>query len=189
MKEIIIRSIARHKDALKSLEANAHVIEKIASSFITTLKNKGKIIFLGNGGSAADAQHLAAELVVRFKKNRAAFSAIALSTDTSVITAVGNDFGFEEIFARQIESLAKINDLVVAISTSGKSKNVLKAVQKANAMGLKTIGFLGKDGGDLGGLVDVSLVIPVSETAQIQEMHISAGHIICDIVEEHFAKS
>lgn len=188
MKETIKKAIEGHKDALKSLESNYAIIEKIANLFITTLQSKGKIIFMGNGGSAADAQHLAAELVGRFKKTRAALAAMALSTNTSILTAVGNDFGFKEIFSRQIESLASPADLLVGISTSGKSKNIIEAIKKAQTLGLKTVGFLGKVGADLADIVDVSLIISSSETPHIQEMHILAGHIICEIVEEHFCR-
>jgi len=186
MKEIISSSIAKHKEALSFLEDNQKAIGEIASLFVSALKNKGKIIFMGNGGSAADAQHLAAELVGRFKKDRAPLAAIALSTNTSTLTAIGNDFGFEEVFLRQVEGLAAPCDLIVGISTSGKSKNVVKAIKKARELGLKTVGFLGGDGGDLIDAVDLSLVIPSSDTARIQEMHILAGHIICEIVEVQF---
>ncbi|MFH1504659.1 MAG: D-sedoheptulose 7-phosphate isomerase [Candidatus Omnitrophota bacterium] len=183
MQKIIKNSIQAHKEALTLLEKNSKVIEDIASLFIATLKNKGKIIFMGNGGSAADAQHLAAELVGRFKKNRAPLAAIALSTNTSILTAVGNDFSFEEIFTRQIEALANSNDLIVGISTSGESKNIVTAIEKSRQLGLKTTALLGKDGGQLASLVDTALIISSAETPSIQEMHILAGHIICEIVE------
>jgi len=183
MEKIINKAIQKHKEALSLLENNKKVIGDIAALFISTLKSKKKIIFLGNGGSAADAQHLAAELVGRFKVNRKALAAIALSTNTSIITAVGNDFSFDEIFSRQIEALAQPKDLVVAISTSGQSKNVITAVKKAKDMGLSVVGFLGKDGGQLSAIVDSALIVPSTDTPSIQEMHILAGHIICDIVE------
>ena len=184
MEEIIKNAIAKNKEALRFLETSDKKIEEIASLFISTLKNKGKIIFMGNGGSAADAQHLAAELVGRFKKERVALASIALSTNTSILTAVGNDYGFEQVFVRQIQALAKEDDLIVGISTSGKSKNLISAVEKAKEIGLKTVGFLGKDGGDLKNIVDIDLTIPSFDTPRIQEMHILAGHIICEIVEE-----
>ncbi|MDP2922756.1 MAG: D-sedoheptulose 7-phosphate isomerase [Candidatus Omnitrophota bacterium] len=184
MEKIIKTSIENHKKALEFLETNRSKIEEIASLFVSTLKNKGKIIFMGNGGSAADAQHLAAELVGRFKKNRPALAAIAFSTNTSILTAIGNDFGFDEIFVRQIESLANPRDLAIGISTSGDSENIIKAIKKAKELGLKTVGFLGKNGGKLNSIVDFSLLIPSSDTPRIQEMHIFAGHIICEIVEE-----
>lgn len=187
MEKIINNSLINHKEALKILEAALSQLEEIASLFITTLKDGGKIIFMGNGGSAADAQHLAAELVGRFKSNRKALSSIALSTNTSIITAIGNDFGFDEIFTRQIEALAKSEDLVVGISTSGNSMNIIKAIKKAKEMNVRTVGFLGKDGGKLKTMVDFSLLIPSSDTPRIQEMHIFAGHIICEIVEKEFS--
>ena len=188
MEKIIAESITRHREALHYLEISHKIIADIASLFISVLENKGKIIFFGNGGSAADAQHLAAELVGRFKKKRSGLAALALSTNTSIITAVGNDFGFENIFVRQIESLAKSGDLAVGLSTSGKSENVIRAIKKSQELGLKSVGFLGKDGGDLVNITDVSLSVPVFDTPCIQEMHILAGHIICEIVDEHFAE-
>lgn len=186
MDKIIQTSIDNHKEALKFLESSRADIEAIASLFISTLKNKGKIIFMGNGGSAADAIHLAAELVGRFKANRVPLAAIALSTNVASLTAIANDFGFEEIFSRQIEALATPNDVVVGISTSGESKNVIRAVTAAKKLKVKTIGFLGKDGGPLRGMVDVALIIPSHDTPRVQEMHILAGHMLCEIVEEHF---
>jgi D-sedoheptulose 7-phosphate isomerase len=188
MKNIIKDSIDKHREALDFLENNSAKIENIASLFLTTLKNKGKIILMGNGGSAADAQHIAAELVGRFKIERKPLAACALSTNNSIITAIGNDFGFEDVFVRQIEALAERGDLVVGISTSGNSKNIIKAITKAKDLGIKTVGLLGKDGGELEGLVDVSLVIASSDTPRIQEMHILVGHIICEIVEEELLK-
>ena len=188
MKENIKTALENHQEALKLLEKQSSTIARIASLFIESLEAGGKIIFIGNGGSAADAQHLAAELVGRFRKNRGALAALALTTDTSILTAIGNDFGFDEVFSRQIEAIAKDKDLLVGISTSGKSKNIIKAIEKAKAIGLKSIGFLGKDGGDIKGLVDVDLTISSDDTPSIQEMHTLAGHTICGIVEDHFTK-
>jgi D-sedoheptulose 7-phosphate isomerase len=187
MNKIIQTSIDKHKEALSLLETRQADIEAIAFLFITTLKNKGKIIFMGNGGSASDAQHLAAELVGRFKKNRAPLAAIALSTNVSSLTAIGNDFGFEEIFSRQVQALATPLDVVVGISTSGESKNIIWAIKAAKKRKIKTIGFLGNDGGSLKSMVDCALTIPSHDTPRIQEMHILAGHILCEIVEEYFA--
>ena len=148
-----------------------------------TLKNGGKIIFFGNGGSASDAQHLATELTVRYVKNRPALAALALTTDTSALTAIGNDFGFEDIFSRQVEALCQDKDLVIGITTSGTSPNVIKALKTANAIGATTVGLGGRDGGLLPELCDVSLIIPHQETARIQEMHITLGHAYCQALE------
>ena len=189
MEENIKIAFEQHKKALRLLEEQSSTIAKIACLFSKSLEAGGKIIFIGNGGSAADAQHLAAELVGRFRKNRGGLAAIALTTDTSILTAVGNDFGFDQIFSRQIEALAKKEDLLVGISTSGKSKNIIKAIEKAKAIGLKIVGLLGKDGGDIKDLVDVDLTISLDNTQSIQEMHILAGHTICEIVEDHFSKN
>ena len=183
MEENIKIAFEQHRGALKLLEEQSSTIVKIACLFSESLEAGGKIIFIGNGGSAADAQHLAAELVGRFRKNRGALAAIALTTDTSILTAVGNDFCFDEVFSRQIEALAKKGDLLVGMSTSGKSKNIIKAIERAKAIGLKSVGFLGKDGGDIKGLVDIDLTISLDNTPSIQEMHILAGHAICGIVE------
>ena len=183
MEENIKIAFEQHKKALRLLEEQSSTLAKIACLFSKSLEAGGKIIFIGNGGSAADAQHLAAELVGRFRKNRGGLAAIALTTDTSILTAVGNDFGFDQIFSRQIEALAKKEDLLVGISTSGKSKNIIKAIEKAKAIGLKIVGLLGKDGGDIKDLVDIDLTISLDNTQSIQEMHILAGHTICEIVE------
>ena len=184
--KIISNSLEGHLDAVKLLEKNQECLKEISALFISSLRSNGKIIFMGNGGSAADAEHLAAEFVGRFKKNRAAIASISLASNICIITAVGNDFGFEEVFSRQIEALAKPQDVIVAISTSGESKNVIQAAKKAKELGLKSVGFLGKNGGKLKGLVDIPFVVPSNDTPRIQEMHILAGHIICEIVEEEF---
>ncbi|UCD15609.1 MAG: SIS domain-containing protein [Candidatus Omnitrophota bacterium] len=183
MENIIKDAISKHKQSLEAFEADSPVIQDIASLFISALNKGAKIMLIGNGGSAADAQHLAAEFVVRFKRNRQPIAAIALTTDTSVITAAANDFNFEGIFERQVHALAKPNDVLVAISTSGSSENIVRAVKKAKELGLLTVGLLGRDGGTLKDMVDISLVVPSSDTGRIQEMHILAGHIICEIVE------
>jgi len=187
MQSIFGLSVKKHREALDYVESIEPSIIEIATLFVKTLNNRGKIIFMGNGGSAADSQHLAAEFVGRFKKERNPLAAISLTTDTSIITAIGNDYGYDQIFIRQIQALAQSADLVVAISTSGNSSNVVTAVRKAKEMGVKTVGFLGKDGGKLKNLVDCQLTIPFSDTARVQEMHALVGHIICEIVDEHFA--
>jgi D-sedoheptulose 7-phosphate isomerase len=140
-------------------------------------------MIFGNGGSAADAQHLATELTIRYKSDRAAIAAIALTTDSSALTAAGNDLGFERIFARQIEALGKAGDVAIAISTSGKSANVVAALKQAKAMKLATAAFGGKGGGDLKGLADHLLVVPSDTTARIQEMHITLGQMLCGAIE------
>ena len=150
------------------------------------LESGGKLMLMGNGGSAADAQHIAAELVGRFKKERKAIYELALTVDTSSLTALGNDYGFDTIFERQVEALTNKNDAVIGISTSGNSENIIRAVNKANSIGAFTIGFLGNDGGKLKDAVNLPIIIPSNDTARIQEVHITIGHIICEIIEEDF---
>ena len=179
----------RNIEFLKLLKTQAHLIVQIAEKFIETLQNGNKILFFGNGGSAADAQHLTAELVGRFKCERKALPAIALTTNTSSLTSIGNDYDFEDVFSRQVEALGKRGDLAVGITTSGNSKNVLKAVDAAKQIGMGTVGFTGGDGGTLSKAVDLAFIAPAQETANIQEMHITAGHIICQLVEEKLFKS
>jgi len=148
-----------------------------------TVRRRGKLLFCGNGGSAADAQHLATEYVVRYTRNRAAYPAIALTTDTSLLTAVGNDFGFDSVFARQIEALAEPNDLLIIHSTSGESPNVLRAAEAARAKGVRVLAFSARDGGRLRALADHSVVIPTQRTDRAQELHLCIEHLICDLVE------
>jgi len=151
-----------------------------------TLRNGGKILICGNGGSAADSQHIAAELVVRLRShiNRPALAAIALTVDSSILTAGGNDIGFDNIFARQVEALARPGDILIAISTSGNSENVLRAAQIARKMGVRTIGLLGKDGGKIKNECDLSVIVPSANTARIQETHIFIAHLWCEAIEE-----
>ncbi len=150
---------------------------------LKSLRTGGKIMFFGNGGSAADAQHWATELTVRYRANRPAIAAIALSTDTSALTATGNDFSFEEIFSRQVEALARPGDIAVGISTSGNSPNVLKALTVAQSMGCVPVGFAGGDGGKMRGLAKPLIVVPSKVTARIQEMHIVIAHTMCEAIE------
>jgi D-sedoheptulose 7-phosphate isomerase len=173
----------------KMFEACAGDILKAVDAIINAFNNKKKILLCGNGGSAADAQHIATELVIRMNKaGRPALPAIALTTDTSMLTAGGNDIGFENIFARQVEALGISGDVLIAISTSGKSENVNRAVQLAKQRGMTVIGFLGKDGGTTKSLVDTPIIIPSHDTQRIQEGHITVAHIICGIIEnEMFA--
>ncbi len=170
----------------KTLSECSEDIFDIASTLAETLRNGGKLLFCGNGGSAADAQHLAAELVVRLRShvNRPALGAIALTVDTSIITAAGNDIGFDNLFARQVEALARKGDALIAISTSGNSENVLRAVQQADLMGIETIGLLGAGGGKLKDKCTKSVVVPSNTTARVQETHILIGHIWCETIEE-----
>ena len=148
------------------------------------LSNGGKILFFGNGGSAADAQHLATELTVRYSKDRKAIPAIALTTDTSALTAIGNDFGFDHLFSRQIEALGNAGDIAIGISTSGNSQNVLNALKTAHDKNLMTVGFLGRDGGKIAPVCDLPIIIPSNTTARIQEMHITLGQMLCGALEQ-----
>jgi len=186
-KALFFAEFDRHSEAVR------HTREQLSEPFALlvktcrdALKQKGKIFFFGNGGSASDAQHLATELTVRYVKNRPAMAAIALTTDTSALTAIGNDYGFEDLFSRQIEALCNPNDVVIGISTSGTSPNVIKALKAANTIGAKTVGLGGRDGGVLPDLCDVSLIVPHQETARIQEMHITLGHALCQALENDF---
>lgn len=159
-------------------------IEKASAMVRDCLKSGHKVLFFGNGGSAADAQHLAAEIVGRYEKERRGYPSIALTTDTSILTAVGNDYGYDTIFERQIEALGQPGDIAYGISTSGNSKNVLLGIRKAKAMGLHTIGVSGKTGGELAKIVDLALNVAHPKTARIQESHLMIGHIICERADE-----
>jgi len=156
---------------------------RLVAASVESLQAGGKILLFGNGGSASDAQHLATELTVRYRTDRRAIAAIALTTDTSALTAIGNDFGFDYLFSRQIEALGKSGDVALAITTSGKSPNVTKGLQMAKEMGLTAAAFSGKGGGDLPGLADPILIVPSDTTARIQEMHIMLGQMLCGAVE------
>jgi D-sedoheptulose 7-phosphate isomerase len=168
---------------MKVARDNAHAIVEAASMITDCLRSGGKLLLFGNGGSAADAQHLAAEFVGRFIGERRALPALALTTDSSILTAVGNDYGFEQIFTRQIEGLARSNDVAIGISTSGNSSNVIAAIQAASKRGLKTIGLVGKDGGMLAKCVNTAITVSAVNTARIQECHIAIGHLFCELVE------
>lgn len=167
------------------LTASIHdIIEKIARQCITALQAGNKLLFIGNGGSAADAQHLAAELVGRLRFDRPALAAVALTTDTSALTAIGNDYDFEHIYSRQVEALGQPNDVLIGISTSGKSPNILRAFEMARAKQMMTIGFTGSEAPLFRDRCDLVLTIPAQETSKIQECHIMIGHIICLLIEE-----
>jgi D-sedoheptulose 7-phosphate isomerase len=175
-----------HLSAAEKLRAQSGFIEELARRIIAALESGRKLLFFGNGGSAADAQHLAAEFVVRYRRNRRALPAIALSTDTSVLTAGANDFGVESIFARQIEALANEGDIAIGISTSGRSPNVIAALQAAKEKRCLTIVFTGSVPGRCSELADLTFHAPSEITAHIQECHITVGHILCELVESHF---
>ncbi|HKZ35023.1 MAG TPA: D-sedoheptulose 7-phosphate isomerase [Patescibacteria group bacterium] len=159
-------------------------IEKVVNVVVLAYKKGKKVFFCGNGGSAADSQHLAAELVGRFKRERRGLPAISLTTDTSILTAVTNDYWYDFLFARQLEALGQKGDVLFGLSTSGNSINIVRAVEFAKSMGITTVGFLGGDGGKLKDLVDIPLVVPASSSDRVQETHITIGHIVCDLVEE-----
>lgn len=185
MKELVQRELFESSAILqKSAEEIAESITEAVETILSALKNGKKILLCGNGGSAADAQHIAAEFVGRFQRERKALPAIALTTDTSILTSVGNDFGFDIIFSRQIEALGEKDDVLLVFSTSGESRNIVKAVEVAKPKGIKTIGFLGKDGGRLKGMVDIPIVIPSDTTSRIQEAHHVIGHSISNCVEK-----
>ena len=155
---------------------------------IDCLKKGGKVIVFGNGGSASDSQHIAAELVGRFKKDRSALAGIALTTNTSILTSLANDYGYDVVFARQVEALGRKNDVVLGISTSGKAKNVALGIKQAKKMGIKTVALSGCDGGEIVKLADVSLLVPSKITARIQEAHITIAHIICEMIEQELCQ-
>lgn len=186
------------REIAKRLEESAQVklaiaksqvgeIESIARLTIAAYKRGGKVVLFGNGGSAADAQHIACELVGRFKLDRQALAAIALTTDTSVLTAVANDCGYEMVFSRQVEALVDKKDVVIGISTSGDSPNVIEAIKVAKTKGAKTIGLTGGNGGKLAQVVDLALIVPSDSTPRIQEAHITIGHIVCELVERELS--
>ena len=182
--KIIENSLNEHLQVFQNIfnEELAN-IEQCAELIYQTLSNGKKILFCGNGGSAADAQHLAAEFVGRYETERRAFPAIALTTDTSGLTAIANDYGFERVFTRQIEALANAGDLLIAISTSGNSPNIISAVMTAREKGCQTIGMTGKQGKKLASLCDATILVPSERTARIQEAHITIGHIWCEIID------
>jgi D-sedoheptulose 7-phosphate isomerase len=183
--DLVAAHISRHQQVMNLIAGQlAPKVVEAAGTIATALAAGHKVLVMGNGGSAADAQHLAAELVGRFLRERRALPAIALTTDTSILTAVGNDYGFDQIFSRQVEALASPGDVVIGISTSGRSANVLAALKSAQTAGCLTIGLLGRDGGDIAGMVDLPLVVPASETPHVQEAHVTLIHILCNLVEQ-----
>ena len=181
--ENLKNAIADHQAMFAKLGDLIPQISLVAEELKACIKRGGKILIMGNGGSAADSQHIAAEIVGRFKKERRGLAAIALTTDTSIITSVGNDYGYDYIFARQIEALCRPEDVVIGITTSGNSKNVVAAIEEANKLGATTIGLTGGSGGKMNELCKHNLVMPSSETARVQEAHIFVGHSLCDLLE------
>ena len=175
-----------HLATIKATFALEADIKKACETAVATLKAGGKILLCGNGGSAADAQHIAAELTGRYKTERGALAGIALTTDTSALTAIGNDYGYEFVFSRQLEALGREGDMLIAISTSGNSGNVIKALELARKIGIKTIGLSGRTGGAMNELCELNLVVPSNDTPRIQEMHIMIGHIICQAIDDAF---
>lgn len=170
----------------EKLTHQADTIEQIANVWIEALKNGNKVIFCGNGGSAADSQHLAAELMGRYKFDRLPMPAMSLTVDTSALTAIGNDYGYDKVFSRQLKGIGKSGDVLVGISTSGNSRNIIDAYRVAKEKGITTIAFTGQKGGEMKKIADICLNVPAETTNNIQEMHIACGHIICGIVENHF---
>jgi D-sedoheptulose 7-phosphate isomerase len=174
---------AAHMAMFNALEPIFRTISDVGIAMQQTIKNGGKILLMGNGGSAADSQHIAAEIVGRFKKERKGMPAIALTTDTSILTSVGNDYGYDYIFARQIEALCRPEDLVIGITTSGNSANVVRAMEAAKEIGATTVGLTGGTGGKLTAICDYNLIMPSNVTARVQEAHIFVGHSLCEILE------
>ena len=187
MQSIINNEFNNHLSVSKAtMESICASLEAAAKICIHSLKNNGKILIFGNGGSAADAQHIAAELVGRYKNERRGLPAIALTTDTSALTCISNDYGYDKVFFRQVEALANEGDVIIGISTGGTSVNTLNAIKLANKIGCKTIGFSGRGGGKFDTLCNTNIVVPADDTPRIQEMHILIGHIICQLIDLEF---
>ena len=187
MQESIINLINESVRTFTNISKDQHqvvLIENITNTILNAFKSDNKLLLCGNGGSAADAQHIAAELSGRFEIDRKPLSAEALHVNSSFVTAVANDYGYEEIYSRMVEAIGKNGDILLALSTSGNSKNIIRAIEKANSLGLITIGFSGNDGGAMQNLCKYNLIIPSDNTARIQEAHILVGHIICKLIEQ-----
>lgn len=185
IKDILLESIQVKEEILRN---QIDSICQIAQLMIDCLRKGGKVIVFGNGGSASDSQHIAAELVGRFKKDRSALAGIALTTNTAILTSLANDYGYDVVFSRQLEAIGKKNDVAVAISTSGKARNVSLGIKQAKKMGIKTVALSGGDGGEIVKLADVSLLVPSKITARIQEAHITIAHIICEMIEQELCQ-
>ena len=187
MMGMINSELLSHKETIeKTIDELQNFIYTACVIVSEAIVDGKKLLIFGNGGSAADAQHIAAELTGRYKSERRGLPAIALTTDTSALTAIGNDYGYKEVFKRQVEALANKGDVVIGISTSGNSKNVIKALKKAKKMDCKTIGFSGKDGGKMNEVCDINIIVPSNDTPRIQEIHILIGHIICQAVDNEW---
>ena len=183
MKDLILKRINEHKEVIEKLSGSEETIKKIVEIIINCYKQNGKVILFGNGGSCSDSMHLATELLSRYYFDRKSLPAIAL-TDNVSLTAIGNDYSYEDVFAKQVEGFVKKGDVVIGISTSGNSKNVIKAIEKANELGGISVGFTGRKGGILKDKVDICLDVPSDDTPRIQEGYMLAGHIICELVEK-----
>lgn len=185
---LILSHLEEHQQTVAQLKTFAPFIGELAERILASLDEGGKVLFFGNGGSAADAQHLAAEFVVRFRQNRRALAGIALTTDTSILTAGGNDFGFDSIYARQVEALARKGDIVIGISTSGNSPNIVNGLIEAKKQSCFTVAFTAEGGGKCGEVADLTFRAPSPVTARAQECHLLVGHILCDLVEDAVAR-
>lgn len=184
MRNLFDLALAEHMAVAAATKAQLRLpFERVVAACATALKAGGKLLFFGNGGSAADAQHLATEFTVRYRLDRPALAALALTTDTSALTAAGNDLGFEHIFSRQVEALGRRGDVAIGITTSGRSPNVIRAFEVARAMGIATVALTGGSGGDTARVADVVLLVPSDTTARIQEMHITLGQMLCAALE------
>ena len=189
MKNAIIKEFLAHQETIaKVIETMQEPLLEASKLAVETLRAGNKILLCGNGGSAADAQHIAAELTGRYKTERRGLPGIALTTDTSALTAIGNDYGYDRVFDRQVEALANKGDLLIGISTSGNSTNVINALKVAREMGCKTLGLTGRDGGAMNELCDINLVVPSNDTPRIQEMHILFAHTICQIIDNELSE-
>ncbi len=188
MRTTIAREFRLHLETIEAVIGSMEEsVERASMLAVETLKRGNKILLCGNGGSAADAQHIAAELTGRYKTERGGLAGIALTTDTSALTAIGNDYGYDRIFDRQLEALANSGDLLIGISTSGNSANIISALKRAKEMGCYRVGFSGRDGGAMSELCDINLVVPSDDTPRIQEMHILFGHIMCQIIDDELS--
>ena len=186
--EVIAKEFEAHLETIKAVMGTMEASLEVAAGLVVqTLKNGNKVLLCGNGGSAADAQHIAAELTGRYKSERRGLPAISLTTDTSALTAISNDYGYAKVFDRQVEALANDGDLLIGISTSGNSDNIISALTTAKELGCTTIGLSGRDGGQMNEVCDVNLIVPSNDTPRIQEIHILLGHTLCQIVDDAFS--